>query len=143
RVLSYDAFFRMPQPQQAEHVWKHLFVERTPISEACRGVVTTLTKLGIDPNTPDLASIRRYFQQQDASAFIDRVMQAANVASITMTNNPFDPNERDRWLRDPSVGKDPRFAAVLRIDPMVVDWPAAAREMSAQGYRCGLESDAM
>src|SRR5580765_7750521 len=39
--LSYDDFWRMSKQQQADHIWKWLFVERAPISEACRGVLTT------------------------------------------------------------------------------------------------------
>jgi hypothetical protein len=46
--LSYDDFWKMPKTAQAEHIWKHLFVERTPISEACRGVLTCLELLGLD-----------------------------------------------------------------------------------------------
>src|SRR5678816_4045285 len=40
--LPYDKFWAMTKQKQADHIWKHLFVERTPISEACRGVLTTL-----------------------------------------------------------------------------------------------------
>ena len=49
-VLPYEHFFKMTKSQQADHIWKHLFVERTPISEACRGILTTLQRLGLDPN---------------------------------------------------------------------------------------------
>src|SRR4051812_19510506 len=47
-VLPYEQFWRMTKRQQADHIWRHLFVERTPISEACRGVLTTLQTLGLD-----------------------------------------------------------------------------------------------
>ena len=40
--LPYEQFWKMSKQQQADHIWKNLFVERTPISEACRGVLTTL-----------------------------------------------------------------------------------------------------
>ena len=46
--LPYEQFFKMSKSVQADHIWKHLFVERSPISEACRGVLTTLQKLGLD-----------------------------------------------------------------------------------------------
>src|SRR5450432_3868537 len=39
--LPYEQFWKMSKPQQADHIWKHLFVENTPLSEACRGVLTT------------------------------------------------------------------------------------------------------
>src|SRR5205823_3870169 len=97
------------------------------MSEACRGVLTTLSKLGLDPNETSLDRYRTYFAQQDPSDYIDRVMELSNVSSITMTNPVFDDNERERWLKNPDVGSDPRFRAVLRIDPMLRDFTQAAR----------------
>ena len=46
-TLPYESFWKMTKQQQADHIWKHLFVERSPISEACRGVLTTLQKLSV------------------------------------------------------------------------------------------------
>src|SRR5206468_3293334 len=66
--------------------------------------------------------------------YIDRVMAAANVGSITMTNNVFDDNERTRWLGNPAIGDDPRFRAVLRMDPLLRDWPASSHKISQWGY---------
>ncbi|GIW76574.1 MAG: hypothetical protein KatS3mg104_1637 [Phycisphaerae bacterium] len=48
--LPYEQFWKLTKQQQADHIWKHLFVENAPLSEACRGVLTTLQKLGLDPN---------------------------------------------------------------------------------------------
>ena len=44
--LPYAKFWAMTKTEQADHIWKNLFIERSPISEACRGVVTTLELLG-------------------------------------------------------------------------------------------------
>ena len=87
--LPYDKFWAMSKTEQADHIWKNLFVERTPISEACRGVLTTLTKLGLDPNDQTLDGYRRWFAQQNASDYVDKVMAIAHVESITMTNDVF------------------------------------------------------
>jgi len=132
RVLSYDQFFRMSKSEQADHIWKHLFVDRSPVSEACRGVLTTLQKLGIDVSDRKLDAARKWFQQQKPSDYIDKVMQLANVESITMTNPVFDDNERERWLK--GIKPDPRFEAVLRIDPLLLEWPSAAKKMASWGY---------
>src|SRR5580700_9216490 len=48
--LPYEQFWKMSKQQQADHIWKHLFVDRTPISEACRGVLTSLQRVGLDTN---------------------------------------------------------------------------------------------
>jgi hypothetical protein len=58
-----------------------------------------------------------------------------------MTNAVFDDNERRRWLDGGAAMHDPRFDAVLRIDPMLRDWPAAARELAEWGYQAGTELD--
>src|SRR3982750_1986318 len=107
--LPYEQFWRMTTRQKADHIWKNLFVERAPISEACRGVLTTVQRLGLDPTDPTPDRWRKYFDSLDASEYIDRVMQVANVKSITMTNAVFDDNERGRWEKNPGVGNDPRF----------------------------------
>ena len=134
RQLPYDAFWRMSKREQADHIWKHLFLERSPISEACRGVLTTLERLGLDPADRDLDGYRRWFAAQDPDAYIDRVMEIANVSRITMTNAVFDDNERQRWMADPHVADDSRFAGVLRFDPILRDWPAAAKRLTEWGY---------
>lgn len=134
KVMSYEQFFKLERPRQADHIWKHLFVERTPLSEACRGVVTTLTRLGLDPSAPTLDGYRQFFAEQDPSEFIDRAMELANVQSITMTNAVFDDNERQRWLSEPAALTDSRFRAVLRIDPLLLEYPSAARRMAEWGY---------
>jgi hypothetical protein len=134
-VLPYERFWQMTKRQQADHIWRHLFVERTPLGEACRGVLTTLARLGLDPNEQTLEPYRKWFAQQEPSDYIDKVMELSNVSSIVMTNAVFDDNERMRWLEDAAAcGNDPRFQAVLRIDPMLRNYPEAARQMNEWGY---------
>ncbi len=135
-VLPYEQFWKMSKTQQADHIWKNLFIDRSPVSEACRGVLTTLQKLGLDTSDRDLNKFRKHFNQQDPSKQIDRAMELANVTSLTMTNPVFDDNERNRWLADESVGTDPRFKAVLRIDPILRDWKNASKKMTSWGYGC-------
>ncbi|MGD1277710.1 MAG: glucuronate isomerase [Tepidisphaeraceae bacterium] len=132
--LPYEQFWKLSKQQQADHIWKHLFVERTPISEACRGVLTVLHRLGLDPNEKSLDAYRGFFAKQDPGKYIDRVMELANVSSITMTNPVFDDNERQRWLANPNVGSDPRFQPVLRIDPLLRAWPTAAKRLNEWKY---------
>jgi hypothetical protein len=133
-TLPYEQFWKMTKQQQADHIWKNLFVERTPISEACQGVLTTLQKLGLDPNETSLDAYRPFFAKQDPSKFIDCVMELSNVSSITMTNAVFDANERNRWLKNPTACVDSRFKAVLRIDPLLRNFPAASKSMNEWGY---------
>jgi len=132
--LPYEQFWALSKREQADHIWKHLFQLRTPLSEACRGVVTTLNRLGLDPAAESLDGIRAFFAEQDPDAYLERVMELATVERITMTNNIFDDNEHNRWLANPSVGADSRFCAVLRIDPMLTDWRATWQRLREWGY---------
>jgi hypothetical protein len=133
--LPYEQFWKMSKQQKADHIWKNLFVERTPLSEACRGVLTTLQQLGFDVADKSLDKWRAHFAQQDPSDYIDKVMELSNVSSITMTNPVFDDNERERWLANPQIANDPRFKAVLRIDPLLRDFAGtAAKKVSGWGY---------
>jgi hypothetical protein len=132
--FPYEKYWAMSRAEQADHIWKHLFVERTPISEACRGVLTALQMLGLDPNEKSLTKYRKWFAKQTPDKYIDTVMRTANVDLITMTNPIFDDQERGIWERVPKAGADPRFAAVLRIDPLLRDWPGACAKLSSWGY---------
>jgi hypothetical protein len=126
-------FWKMGKTEQADLVWRRLFLDRSPVSEACRGVLTTLGKLGLDVRGGSLEKYRKYFRAQDPDRHVTNIMKVANVESITMTNDPFDDNERERWLGG-SVKEDSRFKAVLRIDPMIVGWPVASGRMAGWGF---------
>src|SRR5512132_729139 len=45
--LPYDRFWAMTKTEQADAIWQALFLEHSPISEACRGVLTSLNALGL------------------------------------------------------------------------------------------------
>jgi hypothetical protein len=130
--IAYDKFWEMPTAKQADFIWKTLFVERPPLSEACRGVITVLHRLGLDTSAKNLTSFRDYFRSTTAPAYLDRVLKLANVSAVTMTNDPFDPIERDIWLKHPE--RDPRFGAVLRIDPLLLGWPNVSDALKSVGY---------
>lgn len=133
--LPYEKFWQLTKAQQADLIWEKLFVERTPVSEACRGVITTLDRLGLSPREKALAKYRKWFAKQEPSKFIDQVMQIANVDQITMTNEVFSDHEHGLWDKDAAaLGRDARFRAVLRVDMLVCNWPAAAQKLSAWGY---------
>ena len=134
RHMPYERFWRMTTAERADHIWYHLFVERAPVSEAARGVITTLKNLGLDPNERTLEPYRRFFAECSADAYIDRVMELANVERIVMTNEVFSDRERPKWLENPRIADDERFEAVLRIDPLLRRWPEAAQRLAEWGY---------
>ena len=58
-----ENFYDLSKQDQADMIWKALFLDRSPLSEACRGVLTTLTGLGLEEHVQrrDLAAIREFY----------------------------------------------------------------------------------
>ena len=131
--IAYDAFWAMSQPAQADFIWRTLFIERAPLSEACRGVLTVLNRLGLDVGPGGLEGCRAFFRAQEPAAYVDRVLRLANVHTVVMTNDPLDPAERAVWLGG-NPDRDPRFKAVLRIDPLLLGWPKVGDTLRGMGY---------
>src|SRR5579864_5656822 len=88
--MPYDKFWAMSKTQQADLIWDQLFIQHSPISEACRGVLTTLHMLGLDVKKRDLPTLRKWFAGQKVDDYIDRCMELGGVKKIYMTNWPFD-----------------------------------------------------
>ncbi len=128
-----ERFWQMNKAQQADLIWKTLFVENTPLSEATRGVITVLDAFGLDTRAPDLANARAFFRSRNISEHLDSVLEAACVSSVVMTNDPFDEREVQVWER--GGGLDGRFHASLRIDPLLNDWQNTAAKLSSMGHR--------
>jgi hypothetical protein len=131
--LAYADFWRMPKARQAELVWNEVFVKNTPVSEAARGVVTTLHRLGMDAREKTLDKLRRQFARFSTAQYIDRVFELANVSYAIMTNDPFDPKEQAVWNRDGHT--DQRFKAALRLDRLLNDFPQSLAPLNEQGFR--------
>jgi hypothetical protein len=125
-------FWALSKTAQADAIWKALFIEHSPISEACRGVLTTLNLLGLDVRKRDLPAVRKWFARWTPEDYTTRCMELANVRSICMTNSPFDDLERPLWLG--GFRRDERFTAALRIDPLLLAWKESAPRLAQWGY---------
>lgn len=131
--LPYEKFWALSKTRQAELIWDTLFIQHSPVSEACRGVLTTLHAFGLDVKKRDLPALRQWFAGQTAEQHITRCMELAGVEKICMTNSPFDDAERPVWEK--GFRRDERFAAALRIDPLVLSWRETAKRLAEWGYR--------
>lgn len=136
---AYDVFWRMPQAAQAEAIWDTLFLQNSPLSEACRGVITTLDKLGLNVAERSLDTYRDWFRAQDIHEHVTRVLRVARMDMAVMTNDPFDDVERETWKA--GYEGDPRFRAALRIDPILNDWKNTSAKLHARGYECSAKLD--
>jgi hypothetical protein len=106
------------------------------VSEATRGVLTTLELLGLrkEVRATDLTAIRRWFAQQEPDTYTERVFAQAGVKYCVMTNVPFDAAEVPHWR--PAVKPySSRFRSALRVDPLLKgDWKAVEKAVTADGY---------
>ncbi len=133
--VPYEKFWALPKTRQAELIWDALFLQHSPVSEACRGVLTTLHTLGLDVKKRDLPALRQWFARWKPGDFVTRCLELANVKSLCMTNSPFDDLERSRWEK--GFRRDPRFTAALRIDPLLLAWGDTAPQLARCGYKVG------
>jgi len=127
-----EQFWTLPKRAQAEYIWHELFVKRTPVSEACRGVLTAMQGLGLKLSNKGLETYLEYSAGLSRHGYMDRVLQLSQVDHVLMTNDPFDEQERDLWLR--GAPKDSRFHAALRLDPLLNDYEAACPRLRGWGY---------
>lgn len=130
--MPYAKFWTLSKTEQADLIWEELFIKHSPISEACRGVLTTLNLLGLDVKKRDLGIVRKWFADWKLDDYVTRCMELGGVRTISMTNSPFDDDERKHWETD--FSRDDRFTAALRIDPLVLSWESAAHRLHDWGY---------
>ncbi len=130
--IPYAKFWSLSKTQQADLIWDALFLQHSPVSESCRGVLTTLHALGLDVKKRDLPALRDWFKAQRVDSYLSRCMELAGVSKIYMTNSPFDETERPIW--EAGFQRDDRFVAGLRIDPLLLSWPETAPRLSRWGY---------
>ena len=126
-------YWTLSKTQRADLVWKTLFVENAPVSEAARGVIAVLQALGLDANTRSLGPLREFFQNQKLDDYIPRVFKLAGIREAVMTNDPLDPDEAAIWNAGVEF-LDLRFRAALRIDRILNEWDMHWNVMASQGY---------
>ena len=121
--ISVDQFWAMSKTEQADLVWKTLFVENTPTSEAAQGIVSVLDVFGLDTRAEDLKEARAFFNSQRLAEHIDQVFEIARVSGVVMTNDPLDETEGEIWKTNVNV--DERFKTSLRLDRLLKQADAA------------------
>ena len=129
--IAYDQFWAMSKTEQADLVWKTLFVDNTPTSEAAQGIISVLDAFGLDTRAPDLKEARAFFNSQSPAEHINQVFDIARVSGVVMTNDPLDQAEAQIWNTDFNI--DQRFKASLRLDCLLNNWEKAIRALSRQG----------
>ena len=127
-----DSYWALPKAQRADAIWRHLFMERPPLSEATRSVITILRAFDLPTDSSGLREARAFFSARDPIRHVQDVLDKAGVREVVMTNDPLDPQEAPLWLQEPE--RDQRFHSALRLDRLLSDWPEQYQILRSQGY---------
>jgi len=131
-------YWQLSKRQKADAIWKALFVENAPVSEATRGVVAVLKAFGLTANCEHLKEAREFFAAQTREAHIRRVFELAGVSEVVMTNDPLDPEEAPLW--EQGAAPDSQFYAALRLDRILNKWAGHWNLLAAKGYAVDSEA---
>jgi hypothetical protein len=115
--IPYEQFWAMSKTAQADLVWKTLFVDNTPTSEAAQGIISVFDVFDLDTRATNLEEARAFFSSRDIGEHLDHVFDIAQVSGVVMTNDPFDDAEDQLWNSGVSI--DRRFSSSLRLDSLV------------------------
>lgn len=125
---THDQFWLMSKTEQADLVWKTLFVDNTPTSEAAQGIISVLDVFGLDTRAEDLKEARAFFKSTSVVEHVDQVFDIARVSGVVMTNDPLDPTEGEIWKTRGNV--DQRFKTSLRLDRFLNGYEGARSALS-------------
>lgn len=131
--ITPEEYWKLSKQQQADLIWRVLFVENAPVSESTRGVVAVLEAFGLPTDSPDLSEARQFFASQKLDEHITNVFRMAGISEAVMTNDLLDPSEAPLWER--AKDTDIRFRAVLRLDRILERWADHWQILQSQGYR--------
>jgi hypothetical protein len=127
-----DQYFALSKKAKADLIWRTLFVENAPVSEATRGVVAVLNSFGLPTASDNLKEAREFFASRTLGAHIKDVFRLAGISECVMTNDPLDPDEFPLWEGNPE--RDEQFHAVLRLDRILNKWAQHWEVLKSQGY---------
>jgi len=130
---TYEEYWALSKRDQADAIWRTLFVENAPVSEATRGVIAVLHAFKLRTDCSELAEARDFFREQTIDAHIRKVFQMAGVSMVVMTNDPLDPEEAAVWSK--GVAENTQFRAALRLDRILCYWSKHWQALAAQGYQ--------
>jgi len=82
--MPYEQFWAMSKRDQADLVWKTLFVDNTPTSEAAQGIISVLDVFGLDTRATNLDEARAFFSSRNIAEHLDHVFDIAQVSGVVM-----------------------------------------------------------
>ena len=115
--INVKKFYKLTNKEKANIIWEELFQKRTPISEACKGVLTILSKLSIDYMSKSFDEINSEYSKLNLSDL--QIFKISKISKVVMTNNPFDKSE---WQLFKNKNWDTnKYLASLRLDDILMN----------------------
>jgi hypothetical protein len=131
-------YFALSKTEQADLIWRALFVENAPVSEATRGVIAVLHAFDLPTNSADLKKAREFFAGRNYSEHVADVFKLAGISEVVMTNDPLDPDEAPAW--EAGAEHHTQFHAVVRLDRILNKWPDHYQVLQGLGYKVDAEA---
>jgi len=126
-------YFALSKTEKADLIWRTLFVENAPVSEATRGVIAVLHAFDLPTNSADLTKAREFFASRNYAEHIADVFKLAGISEVVMTNDPLDPDEAPAWEK--GAAPHTQFHAVLRLDRILNKWADHYQVLQSHGYK--------
>ena len=133
--IAPEKYWTLSKREQADTIWRTLFVENPPVSEATRGVIAVLKALDLPTDSADLSEARKFYATQTLESHIAKVFRLAGISEAVMTNDPLDPAEAPLW-KNSTPHK--MFHGVLRLDRVLEKWADHWQKLQAEGYKVDL-----
>ena len=126
--INASTFYSYNDEKKASLIWNELFEKRTPVSEACSGVLSILKELKIELNKKSFLSICDEYDNKIQSD--KKIFDLSNVSSLVMTNNPFD---LDEWSLFNNSDWDKKiYLASLRLDDLILNYEETFKKVKDQ-----------
>lgn len=128
--VAREAYIRSLTPGElADIVWRQLFIDHAPLSEAARTVLTTLGLYGIDVSSGDLRLLREQFESVPAAERVGRALQLSNLDLVLY---PVESMQVEGACR--TGAGTPPFRPVMYLNELFGDWKESARKLRNDGY---------
>ena len=115
--VNVKKFYKLTNKEKANIIWKELFQKRTPISEACKGVLTILSELSIDYMFKSFDEIDSEYSKLNLSDL--QIFKISKISKVVMTNNPYDKSEWELF-RNKNWDTN-KYLASLRLDDILIN----------------------
>ena len=126
--IDASTFYSYNDEKKASIIWSELFEKRTPVSEACAGVLSILKELNIEINNKSFLSICDEYDKKIQSD--KNIFELSNVSSLVMTNNPFD---LDEWSLFNTNDWDKKiYLSSLRLDDLILEYEETLKKAKDQ-----------